>query len=230
MVWLQTHIPSILVSCPSHSCPTGPCCREGGTNETRGRQRGVKVLLDPTVLPPATLVVYGCVWSPSLPVCVHACILTGSSFARKTSLRRPAACRHSSRGVRMLFPPNEVMTSCLRVDGCSPVAQLGSGGTITGHTLLRRRCVTATQGLISVELLGEVLSLNVEALLLLTLKKPHFPAKAQPLCSRWPRLTLTASDWTSDGRIRTTGGLFTHFRDQSWSLGRPASLHIQTFG
>lgn len=125
MVWLQTHIPSILVSCPSHSCPTGPCCREGGTNETRGRQRGVKVLLDPTVLPPATLVVYGCVWSPSLPVCVHACILTGSSFARKTSLRRPAACRHSSRGVRMLFPPNEVMTSCLRSGRLQPCSSAG---------------------------------------------------------------------------------------------------------
>lgn len=105
---MDTHINIIPLSCPSHNSPIGPCHRE---RDEKDREVW-KCCLDPTILPTVKSYVSVCVCvgrilSPSLSaytnclpsclsVCARACILTESSFARKMSLQRPAACRHSS--------------------------------------------------------------------------------------------------------------------------------------
>jgi len=129
----HTHQPhhSLSLPCPSHKSPIGPRHRERGTNERRGRRRGVKV---PAISPTVKYFVFGvCVdtlsrslsaCSNCLPsyssirvcVCVCACVYaTVSSFAGgNVSLETDSDGATPLRGVRMLFPPNEVMTSCLR--------------------------------------------------------------------------------------------------------------------
>lgn len=123
---IDTHIhtDSISLSCPSRDSPIGPCHLKKNEED----REVWKCCLDPAIMPTVKSLVCVCVWITfCLPACLlaqivrrlvylRACVHAFWQYPRLPRKRLSGDRPHAAtlpRGVRMLFPPNKVMTSRL---------------------------------------------------------------------------------------------------------------------